>query len=220
MSLRLLIADDQSLVRAGFHKLLDGEDGLEVVGDAADGVEAIAESKRLRPDVVLMDIRMPRLDGVEATRRITADGTATAVLILTTYDLDEYVFQALQAGASGFLLKDSPPDDLIAAVRIVARGDALLAPSITRRLIAEFTARGARPADPLPEISQREHEVLVGVARGLNNTELAQALFIVEATVKTHVSNLLTKLGCRDRVQLVARAYEAGVVVPGMPGEA
>jgi len=215
VSLRLLIADDQSLVRAGFRKLLDGEDGLEVVGDAADGVEAIAESKRLRPDVVLMDIRMPRLDGIEATRRIVADQSATAVLILTTYDLDEYVFQALQAGASGFLLKDSPPDDLIAAVRVVARGDALLAPSITRRLIAEFTTRNGRPAEPLPDISDREREVLTGVARGLNNTELAQTLFIGEATVKTHVSNLLAKLGCRDRVQLVARAYEAGVVVPG-----
>jgi DNA-binding NarL/FixJ family response regulator len=217
VTLRLLIADDQSLVRAGFRKLLDGEAELEVVGEAADGVEAIAEAKRLRPDVVLMDIRMPRLDGVEATRRITADGTATAVLILTTYDLDEYVFQALKAGANGFLLKDSPPDDLIAAIRVVARGDALLAPSITRRLIAEFTARNGRPADPLPEISDREREVLVGVARGLTNTELAQALFIGEATVKTHVSNLLAKLGCRDRVQLVARAYEAGVVVPGEP---
>jgi DNA-binding NarL/FixJ family response regulator len=215
VSLRLLIADDQSLVRAGFHKLLDGEEGLTVVGEAADGVDAIAESKRLRPDVVLMDIRMPRLDGIEATRRIVADQSATAVLILTTYDLDEYVFQALQAGASGFLLKDSPPDDLIAAVRVVARGDALLAPSITRRLIAEFTARNGRPAEPLPDISDREREVLTGVARGLNNTELAQTLFIGEATVKTHVSNLLAKLGCRDRVQLVARAYEAGVVVPG-----
>ena len=213
--LRLLIADDQSLVRAGFRKLLDGEEGLEVVAEAADGVEAIAESKRLRPDVVLMDIRMPRLDGIEATRRIVADGSATAVLVLTTYDLDEYVFQALKAGASGFLLKDSPPDDLISAVRVVARGDALLAPSITRRLIAEFTARSSRTADPLPDVSEREREVLVGVARGLNNAELARELFIGEATVKTHVSNLLAKLDCRDRVQLVVKAYEAGVVVPG-----
>jgi len=215
MTLRLLLADDQSLVRAGFRKLLDGEDGLEVVGEAADGVEAIAESKRLRPDVVLMDIRMPRLDGIEATRRVSADGSAGAVLVLTTYDLDEYVFQALQAGASGFLLKDSPPDDLISAVRVVARGDALLAPPITRRLIAEFTARQGRTRDPLPEISAREREVLVGVARGLTNAELASSLHIGEATVKTHISNLLMKLACRDRVQLVVRAYEAGVVVPG-----
>ena len=215
MTLRLLIADDQLLVRAGFRKLLDGEEGLEVVGEAADGVEAVAESKRLRPDVVLMDIRMPRLDGIEATRRVVRDGSAGAVLVLTTYDLDEYVFQALQAGASGFLLKDSPPDDLISAVRVVARGDALLAPAITRRLIAEFTARAVRVPDPLPEISARERDVLVGVARGLTNAELANTLFIGEATVKTHVSSLLAKLGCRDRVQLVVRAYEAGVVVPG-----
>jgi len=161
-----------------------------------------------------MDIRMPRLDGIEATRRVSADGSAGAVLVLTTYDLDEYVFQALQAGASGFLLKDSPPDDLISAVRVVARGDALLAPPITRRLIAEFTARQGRTRDPLPEISAREREVLVGVARGLTNAELA-TLHIGEATVKTHISNLLMKLACRDRVQLVVRAYEAGVVVPG-----
>jgi DNA-binding NarL/FixJ family response regulator len=216
MTLRLLIADDQLLVRAGFRKLLDGEDGLQVVGDAADGVDAIAETKRLRPDVVLMDIRMPRLDGIEATRRITTGVPGVAVVVLTTYDLDEYVFRALQAGASGFLLKDSPPDDLIAAIRIVARGDALLAPAITRRLIAEFTARAPRPTgDSLTGVSTREREVLVGVARGRNNGELARELFIGEATVKTHVSSLLMKLGCRDRVQLVVRAYEAGIVVPG-----
>jgi DNA-binding NarL/FixJ family response regulator len=216
MTLRLLIADDQLLVRAGFRKLLDGEAGLQVVGEAADGVDAIAETKRLRPDVVLMDIRMPRLDGIEATRRITTGTPGVAVVVLTTYDLDEYVFRALQAGASGFLLKDSPPDDLIAAIRIVARGDALLAPAITRRLIAEFTARAPRPAgDLLTGISTREREVLIGVARGRNNNELARDLFIGEATVKTHVSSLLTKLGCRDRVQLVVRAYEAGIVVPG-----
>jgi DNA-binding NarL/FixJ family response regulator len=159
---------------------------------------------------------MPRLDGIEATRRIVADDSATAVLILTTYDLDEYVFQALEAGACGFLLKDSPPDDLLAAIRVVARGDALLAPSVTRRLIAEFTARNrASRRASLPEISAREREVLIGVARGLNNAELARELFIGEATVKTHVGNLLTKLDCRDRVQLVVRAYETGVVTPG-----
>jgi DNA-binding NarL/FixJ family response regulator len=216
VTLRLLVADDQLLVRAGFRKLLDGEEGLEVVGEAADGVEAIAETRRLRPDVVLMDIRMPRLDGIEATRRIVAAVPGTAVLVLTTYDLDEYVFEALTAGASGFLLKDTPPDDLIDGVHIVARGDALLAPSITRRLIAEFTVamRRRRPA-ALPEISAREREVLIRVARGLNNAEIAGELFIGEATVKTHVGSLLSKLACRDRVQLVVRGYEAGLVVPG-----
>jgi DNA-binding NarL/FixJ family response regulator len=163
-----------------------------------------------------MDIRMPRLDGIEATRRITAESTDVAVLVLTTYDLDEYVFEALRAGASGFLLKDSPPDELIAAIRVVARGDALIAPSVTRRLIAEFTSRRA-PQQTLPDISTRERDVLIGVARGLNNAELAAELFIGEATVKSHVSSLLAKLGCRDRVQLVVRAYEAGVVVPGTP---
>lgn len=214
--LRLLIADDQQLVRAGFQKLLDGEEGLEVVGEAADGVDAISAARGLRPDVILMDIRMPRLDGIEATRQIVATCPDVAVLILTTYDLDEYVFQALSAGASGFLLKDTPPDDLIDGIRIVARGDALLAPTVTRRLIGEFTAavRARTPAE-LPEISDRERDVLIQVTRGLNNSEIAAALFIGEATVKTHVSNLLSKLGCRDRVQLVVRGYEAGLVVPG-----
>lgn len=215
-SLRLLVADDQQLVRAGFRKLLDGEDGLEVVGEAADGVDAIAAARKLRPHVVLMDIRMPRLDGIEATRQIVGTVPGTAVLILTTYDLDEYVFQALSAGASGFLLKDTPPDDLIDGIGVIARGDALLAPTITRRLISEFTAavRARTPAQ-LPQISERERDVLVQVTRGLNNAEIATALFIGEATVKTHVSNLLTKLGCRDRVQLVIRGYEAGLVIPG-----
>lgn len=215
-TLRLLIADDQQLVRAGFRKLLDGEDGLEVVGEAADGVDAITAARGLRPDVILMDIRMPRIDGIEATRQIVATCPEIAILILTTYDLDEYVFQALSAGASGFLLKDTPPDDLIDGIRIVARGDALLAPTVTRRLIAEFTAavRARTPAQ-LPEISDRERDVLVHVTRGLNNAEIAAALFIGEATVKTHVSNLLNKLGCRDRVQLVVRGYETGLVIPG-----
>jgi DNA-binding NarL/FixJ family response regulator len=215
-ALRLLIADDQQLVRAGFRKLLDGEEGLEVVGEAADGIDAIGEARRLRPHVILMDIRMPRLDGIEATRQIVATCPDIAVLILTTYDLDEYVFHALSAGASGFLLKDTPPDDLIDGIRIVARGDALLAPTVTRRLIAEFTsAVRARTPAQLPEISGRERDVLVQVTHGLNNAEIAAALFIGEATVKTHVSNLLSKLGCRDRVQLVVRGYEAGLVVPG-----
>jgi DNA-binding NarL/FixJ family response regulator len=214
--LDVLIADDQLLLRAGFRKLLDPEPDLRVVGDAADGDEAVRAVGRLHPHVVLMDIRMPVFDGIEATRRITAEHPDTAVLVLTTYDLDEYVFAALAAGASGFLLKDCPPDELVAAIRVVARGDALIAPSITRRLITEFTARSARPAArTLPPISEREREVLVGVARGLSNAELAGQLFIGEATVKTHVSSLLGKLGCRDRVQLVVAAYEAGLVTPG-----
>jgi DNA-binding NarL/FixJ family response regulator len=214
--LSVVIADDQLLLRAGFRKLLDGEPGLEVVGDAADGQEAVQLVERLQPNVVLMDIRMPVLDGIEATRRITATYPGTAVLVLTTYDLDEYVFAALEAGASGFLLKDCPPDELTSAIRVVARGDALIAPSITRRLVAEFTARAAAGGlRELPPISDREREVLVGVARGMSNSELAADLFIGEATVKSHVSSLLTKLGCRDRVQLVVAAYEAGLVVPG-----
>lgn len=218
VNLTIVIADDQLLLRAGFRKLLDGEEGLEVVGDAADGQEALQLVERLHPDVVLMDIRMPVLDGIEATRRISERFPATAVLVLTTYDLDEYVFAALEAGASGFLLKDCPPDELTAAIRVVARGDALIAPSITRRLVAEFTARAAHVGRrELPPISEREREVLIGVARGLSNSELATELFIGEATVKSHVSSLLTKLGCRDRVQLVVNAYEAGLVVPGSP---
>jgi DNA-binding NarL/FixJ family response regulator len=214
--LKIVIADDQLLLRAGFRKLLDGEEGLTVVGDAGDGQEAVALVDRLHPDVVLMDIRMPVLDGIEATRRIAQRAPGTAVLVLTTYDLDEYVFAALGAGASGFLLKDCPPDELAAAIRVVGRGDALIAPSITRRLISEFTARTAgAELRELPPVSEREREVLVGVARGLSNSELASELFIGEATVKSHVSSLLTKLGCRDRVQLVVAAYEAGLVVPG-----
>jgi DNA-binding NarL/FixJ family response regulator len=214
--LDVLIVDDQLLLRAGFRKLLDGEPDLRVVGDAADGQEAIRQVEQLNPNVVLMDIRMPVLDGIEATRRITAASPDTAVLVLTTYDLDEYVFAALEAGASGFLLKDCLPNELISAIRIVSRGDALIAPSITRRLIGEFTTRAARAVrKTLPPVSEREREVLIGVARGLSNSELAAELFIGEATVKSHVSSLLTKLGCRDRVQLVVSAYEAGLVVPG-----
>ena len=217
-TLSIVIADDQLLLRAGFRKLLDGEDGLQVVGDAADGHEAVELVGRLHPDVVLMDIRMPVLDGIEATRRICTLYARTAVLVLTTYDLDEYVFAALDAGASGFLLKDCPPDELTSAIRVVARGDALISPSITRRLIAEFAGRAARVGQrELPPISERERVVLVDVARGLSNAEIAADLFIGEATVKSHVSSLLTKLGCRDRVQLVVTAYETGLVTPGSP---
>jgi DNA-binding NarL/FixJ family response regulator len=216
VTLSVVIADDQLLLRAGFRKLLDGEEDITVVGDVGDGEQAVEAARSLRPTVVLMDIRMPVLDGIEATRRITAELPDVAVLVLTTYDLDEYVYAALEAGASGFLLKDSPPEELVAAIRVVARGDALIAPSVTRRLIVEFTARAARAGRrELPPISEREREVLIGVARGLTNAELARELYIGEATVKTHVSSLLTKLDCRDRVQLVVRAYESGVVVPG-----
>lgn len=216
MELRLLVADDQALVRAGFRKLLDGEPGFAVVAEAADGAEAVSLARQFSPDVVLMDIRMPRIDGIEATRTITGTSPGVSVMILTTYDLDEYVFDALRAGASGFMLKDAPPDDLIAGIRLVARGDALLAPSVTRRLIAEFTSRprlGGTAA--LPALSQRETDVLRLLARGQSNAEIARDLFVGEATVKTHVGSLLLKLGCRDRVQAVVRAYESGLVTPG-----
>jgi DNA-binding NarL/FixJ family response regulator len=214
-ALRVLIADDQELLRAGFRRLLESEDGIEVVGEAADGVDAVAETRRLDPDVVLMDIRMPRIDGIEATRRIVAGDSHATVLVLTTYDLDEYVFDALQAGASGFLLKDAPPDQLIAGLRMVARGDSMLAPAITRRLIAEFTARRRTPSPGLPNLSPRETDVVRLIARGLSNAEIADRLFLGEATVKTHVGAILSKLDCRDRVQVVVRAYESGLVEPG-----
>jgi DNA-binding NarL/FixJ family response regulator len=217
VTIRVLIADDQELVRAGFRKLLDAEDGITIVGEAADGGQAVALATRLIPDVVLMDIRMPRMDGLEATRRLTKS-TAVQVLILTTYDLDEYVFEAIRAGASGFLLKDSPPDSLIAGIATVARGDALLAPSVTRRLIAEFARRPPENArSALPDLSPRETEVLIQLARGLSNREIAAKLFLGEATIKTHVGSILAKLGCRDRVQAVVAAYEAGLVQPGQP---
>jgi DNA-binding NarL/FixJ family response regulator len=215
VTIRVIIADDQGLVRAGFRKLLDAEASITVVGEAADGVEAVAQASLHAPDVVLMDIRMPHMDGLEATRRITRS-TAVQVLILTTYDLDEYVFEALRAGASGFLLKDSPPETLISGIATVGRGDALLAPSVTRRLIAEFARRPAtsqRP--PLPDLTGRETEVLMQVARGLSNREIAGQLHLGEATIKTYVGNILMKLNCRDRVQAVVAAYEAGLVEPG-----
>jgi DNA-binding NarL/FixJ family response regulator len=215
MTIRVLIADDQELLRAGFRKLLDAEDAITVAGEAADGAEAVALATRLAPDVVLMDIRMPRLDGLEATRRLTGS-TSVKVLILTTYDLDEYVFEALRAGASGFLLKDSPPDTLISGIATVARGDALLAPSVTRRLITEFARRPAdSPRPALPDLTPRETEVLIQAARGLSNREIAGRLFLGEATIKTYIGNILLKLRCRDRVQAVVAAYEAGLVQPG-----
>ena len=218
--IRVLVADDQTLVRAGFRVLVDSAPDLEVVGEAADGLDAVEAARRLRPDVVLMDIRMPRMDGLEATRRIVAldQAGAVRVLVLTTFDLDEYVYQALRAGASGFLLKDTPPADLLAAIRVVAAGDALLAPSVTRRLIAEFARRPdptrAAPAE-LQALTDREREVLALVAQGLSNAEIAERLVVSPATSKTYVSRLLAKLGARDRAQLVAIAYETGLVTPG-----
>ena len=219
--IRVVVADDQALVRSGFSVLLRSADDIEVVGQAGDGREAVAVVTHERPDVVLMDIRMPGTDGLEATRSITADErlTDTKVLILTTFDLDEYVFEAIRAGASGFLLKETLPDDLLAAVRVVAGGQALLAPSVTRRLLEEFMRRPAvadihRPPW-LDTLTAREHEVLGAVAHGLSNTEIADSLYMSPATAKTHVSRLLAKLHARDRAQLVMLAYEAGVVAPG-----
>jgi DNA-binding NarL/FixJ family response regulator len=217
--IRVLIADDQALVRAGFKMILDAEEDLNIVGEAVDGLDAVEQARRLKPDVVLMDIRMPELDGIEATRRVIADGgeAPPRVLMLTTFDLNEYVYEALRAGASGFLLKDVPPEELAAGIRVVARGDALLAPSITRRLIHEF-ARAPAAATPPPgidDLTARELEVFRLVARGLSNAEIAAELIVSETTVKTHVARLLMKLGLRDRVQAVVLAYESGIAVPG-----
>jgi DNA-binding NarL/FixJ family response regulator len=219
MSIRVLIVDDQSLVRAGFRLVLENHSDFEVVGEASNGREAIHSARRLQPDVVLMDIRMPELDGIAATREITAAHPAR-VLVLTTYDLDEYVYDALQAGASGFLLKDTPPAQLADGIRAVAAGEALLAPTVTRRLIEEFArvgaTRRARPPE-LDELTARELEVLQLLARGLSNAEIAEALVVGDTTVKTHVTHVLTKLGLRDRVQAVVLAYESGLVTPGRP---
>ncbi len=220
--IRVAVADDQTLVRSGFSVLLRSAPDIEVVGEAADGDEAVALVRREHPDVVLMDIRMPGTDGLEATRQILADPAlkSTKVLILTTFDLDEYVFDAIRSGASGFLLKDTIPDDLLAAVRVVAAGEALLAPSVTRRLMEKFahgaTAAGAVPSPALDTLTTREAEVLAAVARGLSNAEIAETLFMSHATAKTHVSRVLTKLDARDRAQLVMIAYESGIVTPGM----
>jgi DNA-binding NarL/FixJ family response regulator len=218
--IRVVVADDQALVRSGFVVLLRSA-GIEVVGEAANGIEAVELVRLERPDVVVMDIRMPEMDGLEATRRITSDDAtaATRVLILTTFDLDEYVFDALRAGASGFLLKDTLPDDLLAAVCVVAEGEALLAPKVTRRLIEQFVQQPETvpiaPSPGLDSLTDREREVLEAVAHGLSNAEIGEQLFMSHATAKTHVSRLLTKLGARDRAQLVMLAYETGVVAPG-----
>jgi DNA-binding NarL/FixJ family response regulator len=219
MATSVLIADDQALVRAGFRSILEAQDDLTVAGEAQDGLDAIDLARRRRPDVVLMDIRMPGLDGLEATRRILAEAAESpvSVLMLTTFDLNEYVYDALRAGASGFLLKDVLPEQLIAAIRVVAAGEALIAPSITKRLIEQF-ARVAPPSTPpegLDTLTPRELEVLGLVARGLSNGEIATELVLSQATVKTHVKRLLGKLGLRDRVQAVVLAYESGLVAPG-----
>jgi DNA-binding NarL/FixJ family response regulator len=212
VKIRVLIADDQSMVRAGFRMLLSGEQDIEVVAEAKDGLEAVAKAARLDPTVILMDIRMPELDGLEATRRIIAANDAARILILTTFGLDEYVYEALRAGASGFVLKDDPPEQLIAAVHTVAAGDALLSPAITKRVIKQFT-QIARPTPPkeLGELTAREHDILQLIADGLSNAEIGRQLYISETTVKTHVTHILQKLGLRDRVQAVVLAYQTGL---------
>jgi DNA-binding NarL/FixJ family response regulator len=214
----VLLADDQDMVRAGFRLILSTEPDIEVVGEAKDGEEAVAAARRLQPDVVLMDIRMPRLDGISATRRLlTGSPTPTRVVVLTTFDVDSYVYDALRAGASGFLLKNAPPEDLVHAIRVVADGAALLDPAVTRRVIEEFARTPAPQASPpdVKRLTERELEVLHLLARGLSNAEIASSLFVSEATVKTHVGRLLDKLGLRDRVQAVVFAYERGLIRPG-----
>ena len=220
MTIRVLLCDDQALVRSGFRMILETRPDLQVVGEAADGLQAVSLARQAEPDVILMDVQMPNLDGVEATRRIVASGSHARVLVLTTYDLDEYVYAAIRAGASGFLLKDVQPQQLVEAIRVIAAGDALLAPSVTRRLLGNFARtlqdKKATPVS-LSALTERETEVLTLLARGLSNAELAERLFVSEATVKSHVSSLLRKLGVRDRVQAVILAYEAGLVTPQQP---
>jgi len=217
--IRVLVADDQALVRAGFRMIIDSEPDLEVVGEAGGGNAAVTNAQSLDPDVVLMDIRMPDLDGIEATRRIVRNADGPRILVLTTFDLDEYVYEALRAGASGFLLKDAPEDQLLAAIRVVATGGSLFAPSVTRRLIQDFARRAgsATPPPALAALSDREREVLRLVARGRSNVEIAEALFISEHTAKSHVSSVLRKLELRDRTQAVVFAYECGLIQPGDP---
>lgn len=218
MTIRVLIADDQALVRGGFRKILDADESIEVVGEASDGLEAVSMARRLTPDVVVMDIRMPNLDGLQATRRVVEVRPMTRVLIVTTFGLDEYVLEALRAGASGFLLKDAPPENLLVAVRVVARGEALLDPAVTRPLIAELAKRpGARPelGAQLAELTPRELEVVTLLAAGLSNADIARTLVIAEGTAKTHVASILAKLRLRDRIQCVIFAYESGLVRPG-----
>ena len=222
MSIRVLLADDQALVRSGFRMILDEREGIEVVGEAENGAQAIELARALRPDVILMDVRMPDIDGVEATRQLVSGGTDARIVILTTFDLDEYVYAAIRAGASGFLLKDVRPSELVDGIRVVAAGDALLAPSVTRRLLDRFATAlpdgDDEPAPPsLASLTDRELEVLKLLARGLSNTELAQQLFLSETTVKTHVSSVFRKLRLRDRAQAVVLAYELGLVRPGTP---
>jgi DNA-binding NarL/FixJ family response regulator len=220
MSIRVLLVDDQALIRAGFRMILDAEEDIEVVGESADGTQAVDSTRRLEPDVILMDIRMPEMDGIEATRRIVAAAgdQPRRVLMLTTFDLDEYVYDALRAGASGFLLKDVPAEQLVDGIRVVAQGDALLAPSVTKRLIHEFarSAPSTREAPPtVEELTPRELEVFRLIARGMSNAEIAEELIVSETTVKTHVARVLMKLSVRDRVQAVVLAYESGLVLPG-----
>ena len=218
MSIRVLICDDQALVRGGFRAILDTQPDIEVVGEAQNGAEAVALAERRRPDVILMDIRMPVLDGVEATRRLVADGSPARILVLTTFDLDEYVHAAIRAGASGFLLKDVTPTNLLDAIRVVASGDALLAPAVTRRLLDRFAVTlpvGDHSSETLAQLTSRETEVLRLLAAGLSNAEIASELVVSEATVKTHISSLLRKLGLRDRVQAVILAYETGLAKLG-----
>jgi DNA-binding NarL/FixJ family response regulator len=217
--IRVLLCDDQALVRSGFRMILDAREDLEVVGEAEDGLQAIALARKLDPDVILMDVRMPELDGVEATRRLVAVGSRARILILTTFDLDEYVYEAIRAGASGFLLKDVQPSQLVDAIRVVAAGEALLAPTVTRRLLDRFAdtlqADDGTPPPSLDSLTEREREVLKLLASGLSNAELAERLFLSETTVKSHISSVLRKLDLRDRVQAVVLAYEAGLVRPG-----
>ncbi|MFD0556691.1 LuxR family two component transcriptional regulator [Stackebrandtia endophytica] len=224
MTIRVFIADDQAMVRAGFAALLDAQDDMSVVGDAANGLEAVDRVPRVRPDVVLLDVRMPEMDGLEAAKRLLAADAAhrPSVIMLTTFDIDDYIYEALRHGASGFLLKDAPPDDLIAAVRVVAAGEALLAPSVTRRLIAEFAR--SRPTGPtqsprLAELTEREREVLRLIARGMSNQEISRQLFVAEQTVKTHINRIFAKIGLRDRAQAVVFAYESGLVTAGQAEE-